>query len=30
MIKFKKFMTEGVDDPAIFKAVFLAGGAWVW
>jgi shikimate kinase len=26
MIKFKKFMTEGVDDPAIFKAVFLAGG----
>lgn len=26
MIKFKKFITEGVDDPAIFKAVFLAGG----
>tara|TARA_B110000046_G_C12879581_1_gene349536 strand:+ start:54 stop:734 length:681 start_codon:yes stop_codon:yes gene_type:complete len=26
MLKFKKFMTEGVDDPAIFKAVFLAGG----
>lgn len=26
MIKFKKFMAEGVDDPAIFKAVFLAGG----
>jgi shikimate kinase len=26
MIKFKKFMVEGVDDPAIFKAVFLAGG----
>jgi shikimate kinase len=26
MIKFKKFMIEGVDDPAIFKAVFLAGG----
>lgn len=26
MIKFRKFMTEGVDDPAIFKAVFLAGG----
>ena len=26
MIKFKKFMTEGVDDPAIFKADFLAGG----
>ena len=26
MIKFKKFITEGVDDPAIFKAIFLAGG----
>lgn len=26
MIKFKKYITEGVDDPAIFKAVFLAGG----
>ncbi len=26
MIKFKNFMVEGVDDPAIFKAVFLAGG----
>lgn len=26
MIKFKTFMYEGVDDPAIFKAVFLAGG----
>lgn len=26
MIKFKTFMNEGVDDPAIFKAVFLAGG----
>ena len=26
MIKFKKFMTEGVDDPSIFKAIFLAGG----
>ena len=26
MIKFKNFITEGVDDPAIFKAVFLAGG----
>ena len=24
--KFKNFMAEGVDDPAIFKAVFLAGG----
>ena len=26
MIKFKTFLNEGVDDPAIFKAVFLAGG----
>ena len=26
MIKFKTFLQEGVDDPAIFKAVFLAGG----
>lgn len=26
MIKFKQFLNEGVDDPAIFKAVFLAGG----
>lgn len=26
MIKFRTFITEGVDDPAIFKAVFLAGG----
>tara|TARA_B110000285_G_scaffold22098_1_gene21366 strand:+ start:5892 stop:6572 length:681 start_codon:yes stop_codon:yes gene_type:complete len=26
MIKFKKFITEGVDDPSIFKAIFLAGG----
>ena len=26
MIKFKTFMNEGVDDPAIFKTVLLAGG----
>ena len=26
MIGFKNFMAEGVNDPAIFKAVFLAGG----
>jgi len=26
MLKFKHFLNEGVDDPAIFKAVFLAGG----
>ena len=26
MIKFRNFIREGVDDPAIFKAVFLAGG----
>ena len=26
MIKFKKFLDEGVNDPSIFKAVFLAGG----
>lgn len=26
MIKFKTFINEGVNDPAIFKAVFLAGG----
>ena len=26
MIKFKTFIEEGVNDPAIFKAVFLAGG----
>jgi shikimate kinase len=26
MLKFKQFLNEGVDDPAIFKAVFLAGG----
>jgi predicted kinase len=26
MKKFKKFISEGVNDPAIFKAVFLAGG----
>jgi dephospho-CoA kinase len=26
MIKFKKFLDEGINDPAIFKAVFLAGG----
>ena len=26
MIKFKRFLEEGINDPAIFKAVFLAGG----
>ena len=26
MIKFKRFIEEGINDPAIFKAVFLAGG----
>jgi len=26
MIKFKRFFEEGINDPAIFKAVFLAGG----
>jgi len=26
MITFKSYLTEGVNDPAIFKAVFLAGG----
>ena len=26
MIRFKTFLEEGVNDPAIFKAVFLAGG----
>jgi len=26
MLNFKQFLEEGVNDPAIFKAVFLAGG----
>jgi len=26
MITFKQFLDEGVNDPAIFKAIFLAGG----
>jgi len=26
MLKFKELIDEGVNDPAIFKAVFLAGG----
>jgi dephospho-CoA kinase len=26
MIRFKKFISEGVNDPSIFKAIFLAGG----
>jgi shikimate kinase len=26
MLKFRNFIQEGVDDPAIFKAIFLAGG----
>ena len=26
MLKFKQFLNEGVDDPAIFKAIFLCGG----
>ena len=26
MIKFSQYLSEGINDPAIFKAVFLAGG----
>lgn len=26
MLKFSQFLSEGINDPAIFKAVFLAGG----
>lgn len=26
MLTFKSFLNEGVNDPAIFKAIFLAGG----
>jgi len=26
MIKFKTFLDEGINDPSIFKAIFLAGG----
>ena len=26
MISFKQHLAEGVNDPAIFKAIFLAGG----
>ena len=26
MIRFKQFISEGINDPAIFKAIFLAGG----
>jgi shikimate kinase len=26
VLRFQQFLNEGVDDPAIFKAVFLAGG----
>jgi len=26
MIRFKQYISEGVNDPAIFKAIFLAGG----
>jgi len=26
MLRFKRFLQEGVNDPAIFKAIFLAGG----
>jgi predicted kinase len=26
MLKFKSFISEGINDPSIFKAVFLAGG----
>jgi len=26
MLRFEQFLNEGVEDPAIFKAVFLAGG----
>ena len=26
MLKFKQYLNEGINDPAIFKAIFLAGG----
>ena len=26
MLRFSQYLEEGVNDPAIFKAVFLAGG----
>ena len=26
MLRFTSFLEEGVNDPSIFKAVFLAGG----
>jgi tRNA uridine 5-carbamoylmethylation protein Kti12 len=26
MLRFKEYLSEGINDPAIFKAVFLAGG----
>ena len=26
MLRFSKYLEEGVNDPAIFKAIFLAGG----
>ena len=26
MLRFSQYFEEGVNDPAIFKAVFLAGG----
>ena len=26
MLRFQQYLEEGVNDPAIFKAVFLAGG----
>ena len=26
MLSFQQFIDEGVNDPAIFKAIFLAGG----
>ena len=30
MLSFQQFIDEGVNDPAIFKAIFLAGAFWVW
>ena len=26
----RQYINEGVYDPGIFKAFFLAGGAWFW
>ena len=27
MLNFKNFITEGLEDPASFKAIMMAGGA---